>query len=92
MLHLLGLGRLLRLVQDGLQALVEPAPYPGVVRRRIVLQQSQQLHREPGRRHEVVRVVLHRIRQNSQVLEDMGLTNPSPSHLEVGVAGRDDPR
>ena len=57
-LHLLRLGWLLRLVQDRLQALVEPRPHSGVLWRRVVLQQPQQLHREPGRGHEVVSVVL----------------------------------
>uniref|UniRef100_A0A182XS43 Uncharacterized protein n=1 Tax=Anopheles quadriannulatus TaxID=34691 RepID=A0A182XS43_ANOQN len=58
-LHLLALWRLLRLVQNRLQTLVQPTAHARILRRRVVvLQQAQQLHRQPRRRHKVVRVVL----------------------------------
>lgn len=59
-LHLLRLGRLLRLVQDGLQALGETAPDSRLIGRwrGVVLQQTQQLHRQPRGRYKVVCVVL----------------------------------
>ena len=57
-LHLLGLGRLLGLVQDGLQTLHQPALDGAVLRRRVALQQAQQLAGQPGRRDKVVGVVL----------------------------------
>ena len=58
MRQLLGLGRLLRLIQNGIETLVEARAHRRVVRRRIILQQAQQLHAEPRRRHKIVRVVL----------------------------------
>ena len=57
-LDLLGLGRLLGFVEDGLQALHQPALHGAVFRRGVALQQPQQLAGQPGRGDEVVRVVL----------------------------------
>lgn len=56
--HLFRLGRLLGLVQNGLQTFVESVFDCSVLWWRVVLQQPQQLHRKPGRGHEVIRVVL----------------------------------
>ena len=57
-LHLLGLGRLLGLVQDGLQALHQPALDGAILWRGVALQQAQQLAGQPRRRDKVVGVVL----------------------------------
>lgn len=57
-LDLLGLGWLLGFVQDGLQALHQPAFDGAILWRGVALQQSQQLAGEPGRRHKVIGVVL----------------------------------
>lgn len=57
-LNLLGLGRLLGLVENRLQALHQPALDGAILWRRVALQQAQQLAGEPRRRHKVVGVVL----------------------------------
>lgn len=56
--HLFRLWWFLSFVEDGVEALIEPAPHTWVLWGRVVLQQAEQLHREPRRRHKVVGVVL----------------------------------
>lgn len=58
MLNFFRFGRLLSLVQNGLQTLIKPATNSRIIRRRVVLQQSQQFDRQPRRGHEIIRVIL----------------------------------
>lgn len=57
-LHLLGLGWLLRLIQDGLQTFYQATLDSTIFWWRVALQQTQQLAGEPGCRDKVVGVVL----------------------------------
>lgn len=57
-LHLLGLGRFLGFVENGLQTLHQAAFNSAILRRRVALQETQQLTGQPGSRDEVIRVVL----------------------------------
>lgn len=57
-LDLFRLGRLLGFVENRFQALVQPAAHTRILWRGVVLQEPQQLDRQPGRGHEVVGVVL----------------------------------
>lgn len=57
-LHLLGLGWLLGLIEDGFQTLHQPAFDSAVFWWRVALQQAQQLAREPRRWDKVVGVIL----------------------------------
>lgn len=57
-LHLLGLGRFLGFVQNGLQTLHQTALDGAIFWWRVTLQQAQQLAGEPRRRDKVVGVVL----------------------------------
>lgn len=58
MLHLLGLGWLLGLIEDGLQTLYQAALDSTIFWWRVALQQAQQLAGEPRRRDKVVGVIL----------------------------------
>ena len=58
MLNLFGFWRFLSFIQNTIETLVQSASDTGVLRRGVVLKQAQELHGEPRRRHEVVRIVL----------------------------------
>lgn len=58
MLHLLRLGGLLCLIEDGFQTLHQSALNSPIFWRRVALQQAQQLAGQPWRRHKVVGVIL----------------------------------